>query len=157
MGQSFEDTQVFEDKDVFSEEESKERRITITTADVFQKTGELPSIPLFITAWIQTNINTGDVSVPDLFNTIDILKAEISDLKIGHNKLIQKINEFFPKPDYVEIRKLPEKGIEKIILKYLKKNKNRTIYPSDIAFKYNLDAKKVFTICQKLKEEGRIS
>ena len=43
-----------------------------------------------------------------------------------------------------------------LIIKFLKDNKNRTIYPSDIAFEYNLDAKKVFEICQKLKREGKI-
>lgn len=156
MGQSFDETQVFEDKDYFSEEESKERRITITTADVFLKTGEIPSIPFSITAWIQTDINTGVIYVSDLFNKIDMLKAEISDLKIGYNKLNQRINELFPKSDFIEIKELSEKKIEKIILKYLRNNRDKTIYPSDIAFINNLNAKKVFDICQKLKKEGKI-
>ena len=56
----------------------------------------------------------------------------------------------------VKIRELPDKVIEVIILDYLGRNRGKTVYPSDIAFAYNLDAKKVFDICQKLKEEGKI-
>lgn len=56
----------------------------------------------------------------------------------------------------IEIQELSDKKIENIIIKYLKKNKGKEIYPSDIAIEYNLDAKRVFDICQNLKKEGKL-
>ncbi|TXT61728.1 MAG: hypothetical protein BAJALOKI1v1_1100017 [Promethearchaeota archaeon] len=55
-----------------------------------------------------------------------------------------------------EIQDLSEETIERIILDYLKRNKDKEIYPSDIAFAFNLEAKKVFEISQRLKKEGKL-
>ena len=46
--------------------------------------------------------------------------------------------------------------IESIIIKYLKNNRYKTIFPSDIAYKFSLDPRRVFEICRKLKKEGII-
>lgn len=46
--------------------------------------------------------------------------------------------------------------IEKLIIEYLEKHKGKTVYPSDIAFHYKLDAWKTFQITQKMKEKGLI-
>ena len=51
---------------------------------------------------------------------------------------------------------MSDKKIGKLILNYLKEHKGEELYPSDIAFEYNLDTKKVFEICQELKKEGKI-
>ncbi len=45
---------------------------------------------------------------------------------------------------------------EKIILDFLKKNKDKTIYPIDIANHYNWDAWETFQLTQKMKEKGSI-
>lgn len=56
----------------------------------------------------------------------------------------------------IEIQDLSEETIEKIIFDYIDKNKGKKIYPSDIAFAFNLDVEKVFNICEKLKKEGKL-
>jgi len=49
-----------------------------------------------------------------------------------------------------------QEDLEKFILMYLDEHQNETIYPSDIAFEHNLDARQVFETCIKLKKEGKI-
>ncbi len=56
----------------------------------------------------------------------------------------------------VKIKNLRDEEIESIIINYLKNNRDKVVYPSDIAFRFKLDARKVFEICQKLKKEGKI-
>ena len=46
---------------------------------------------------------------------------------------------------------------EKIILDFLKKNKNKKVYPVDIANYYNWDAWETFQRTQRMKEKGLIS
>lgn len=97
---------------------------------------------------------------------MEILKSEVELLKNENNELKQKFEDLISgeliipqidiKSKVIEIQELPDHKIEKIIIKYLKKNKNKINYSSDIAFTYNLDAKKVFEICQKLKKEGQL-
>lgn len=62
----------------------------------------------------------------------------------------------FTEIEAVKIKEMSDKDIEKKILKYLKKNKNQEVFPSDIAFKYNLDARKVFEISEILRKDGKI-
>lgn len=56
----------------------------------------------------------------------------------------------------MNIQDLSEKIIKEIILDYLEKNPNKEIFPSDIAFAFNLDSYKVFKISEKMKKEGII-
>lgn len=43
---------------------------------------------------------------------------------------------------------------EKLIVEYLKKTKNKTSHPSDIAIYYDWDLWKTFQICEKMISEG---
>jgi hypothetical protein len=55
-----------------------------------------------------------------------------------------------------EIQDLPDEVIEEIIINYLKDNPDKEVFPSDVAFAFNLDAYKVFEISERMKEEGKI-
>ena len=111
-------------------------------------------------------LNEKTTIISDLLKNMEILKSEVEILKNENDELKQKFEDLIsgeliiPQIDVrstvIEIQELPDHKIEKIIIKYLKKNKNKINYPSDIAFTYNLDAKKVFEICQKLKKEGQL-
>ena len=59
-----------------------------------------------------------------------------------------------PKP--IKIQDLPDNIIEEKIFYYLKTHKDKEVYPSDIAWACNLDARKVFDICQRLKKEDKL-
>lgn len=56
----------------------------------------------------------------------------------------------------IKIQTLSNNIIEQIILDFIKLHSNEDIYPSDIAFSFNLDRKKVFEIYKKLKKEGKL-
>jgi len=92
----------------------------------------------------------------DYSNTIDIIRNEIEHLKKENEEIKQKLIEFYPEQRIIQIKVKSDHEIEKIVIKYLKKHKGNEVFPSDIAFDYHLDARKVFDICQKLKKEGKI-
>jgi len=96
------------------------------------------------------------VSIYNMRQTLDQLLEEFGKLKKENQEIKQKITEINKKQEIVEIFDLPNNAIEEIIIDYLKNHPNEEIYPSDIAFNYNLDAKKVYDICEKLKEEGKL-
>lgn len=56
----------------------------------------------------------------------------------------------------IEIREAKDEEIEKIVLKYLKENKDKMIYPSDIAFEYYFDAKQVIDVCREMVKQGKL-
>ena len=58
--------------------------------------------------------------------------------------------------DEIEIQKLSDETIEAIIIDYLKRHEKEEVYPSDIAFAFNLDADQVRRVCLKLVQEGRL-
>lgn len=58
--------------------------------------------------------------------------------------------------DIIEIQKLPIDVIKKIIFSYLKNHRKKEVYPSDIAWAFNLDAWEVFVICKRLIKEGKL-
>lgn len=68
----------------------------------------------------------------------------------------RKLTQITEKTDIIDIIDLPYKAIEEIIIDFLKTHQNEEVFPSDIAFEYHLDAKKVYDICEKLKSEGKI-
>ena len=55
-----------------------------------------------------------------------------------------------------EIQDLPDEIVEEIIIEYLKNNPDKTVFPSDVAFAFNLDAFKIFEISERMREEGKI-
>jgi len=92
----------------------------------------------------------------DYSNTLGIFRNEIEHLKKENEEIKQKLNEIYLEQKIIQINEKSDHEIEKIIIKYLKKHKGNEVFPSDIAFDYHLDARKVFDICQKLKKEGKI-
>lgn len=94
--------------------------------------------------------------LPEIYKNMKLLKSEIKSLKQENNEIKQRLDDLYPIQEIIEIKELPDKKIVKLILKYLKEHKNQVVYPSDIAFENNLDAKKVFEICEKLKNEEEI-
>lgn len=107
-----------------------------------------------------------ETNFADIYFEINRLKSEIQTLNLENNELKQRFDEIqhsekqhqldFTEIEAVKIKKMSDKDIEKKILKYLKKNKNQEVFPSDIAFKYNLDARKVFEISEILRKDGKI-
>jgi aminopeptidase-like protein len=51
---------------------------------------------------------------------------------------------------------ISDKKIKEIIVLFLCGKKSEIIYPIDIANKFNLEPRRVFDICQKLKHDGVI-
>ena len=96
------------------------------------------------------------IPIYNMRQTLDQLLEEFGKLKKENEEIKQKLTEITKKPEFVEIIDLPNNAIEEIIIDYLTNHPNEEIYPSDISFNYNLDAKKVFDICEKLKEEGKL-
>ena len=92
----------------------------------------------------------------DYFNPLNILRNEIEQLKKENEEIKQILNELSSDQKIIKLKEKSDHDIEKIIIKYLKKNKGKEVFPSDIAFEYHLDARKVFDISQKLKKEGKI-
>lgn len=101
----------------------------------------------------------------DMIERIDrvtlIMEEFLDTNKALLNKMEEIRNEFHgmsekEEGELIEIQDLSEETIEKLIFDYLKEKKKKTVYPSDIAIAFNLDTKKVFDICQSLKEEGRL-
>lgn len=101
----------------------------------------------------------------DMITRVDHITLILEDF-LNTNKEILKKLEYIDKESFnqnnvaeeemIEIQDLSEEVIEKIILDYIEKNKGKEIYPSDIAFAFNLNAENVFNICQKLKKEGKL-
>lgn len=73
------------------------------------------------------------------------------DIMLINREIHEKIESLFE--DVIQIQDLSDDTIEKIIIEYLERHKGEIVYPSDIAFAFNLDAKKVFKISQKMKRE----
>ena len=104
--------------------------------------------------------------IADMHFEIQNLKSKLEVLTRENNILKHRFDKFqneklhqsnFDEPEVIKIKELSDKKIEKIILKFLKKNEEYEVFPSDIAFKYNLDARRVYEIAEKLKKEGKIS
>lgn len=101
----------------------------------------------------------------DMITRVDHITLILEDF-LNTNKEILKKLEYIDKNSFnqnngmeeemIEIQDLSEEVIEKIIFDYIDKNKGKEIYPSDIAFAFNLNAENVFNICQKLKKEGKL-
>ncbi len=154
----------FEEEETYIQDEdgywgvqlSEDSLIYLTTEETEPKTGEI-KIPLL--PFKKTYKTSGFMItpyIPEIFKSLEKLSNEIDFLKRENQDIKQKINQFYSEPETIQIKELSDKKIEKIILTYLKENKDQEFFPSDIAFEFNLDAKKVFDICQKLKEEGKI-
>lgn len=83
--------------------------------------------------------------------------SEIEELKNENKEIREKLDKLESQEIIiVENEDLSDIKIEMIILNYLRSNQGKEIFPSDIAFKYDLDARKVFEICNKLKKEGKL-
>ena len=93
-------------------------------------------------------LNNIDLTLEKIFCLNEELVDKITNLS-GEQKEVE--DDFV-----VEIQDLPEKIIENIIIHYLESHKDQEIFPSDIAFAHNLDAKKVFNVSKRLKKEGKI-
>ena len=101
----------------------------------------------------------------DMITRVDHITLILEDF-LNTNKEILKRLEYFdeknfnqhdePEEKMIEIQDLSEEVIEKIIFDHIDRNKEKEIYPSDIAFAFNIDAEKVFNICQRLKKEGKL-
>lgn len=169
---------------VFSDEEMEKvgffpRSHPITTTDVNfipiktqQNETELevwipiPS-PKFANMYETIISNILETNFADIHFEIRRLKSEIQTLNMENNELKQRFDKIesyekhrklnFSEIEVVKIKELSDKEIEKKILKYLKKNKTQEVFPSDIAFEYNLDARKVFEISEKLKKNGKLN
>ncbi|MHA1197034.1 MAG: hypothetical protein ACTSRH_08205 [Promethearchaeota archaeon] len=146
-------TQIFkneeEDKKTYLSNPPIENILEFSTTPKEELTGEHVKPQFFLS-------NVINNFLVEFLQIINNLKQEIEKLKEENKEIKQKINEIYQSEEFDEIKELSNDEIEKLIIKFLKDNKNRTVYPSDIAFEYNLDAKKVFEICQKLKREGKI-
>jgi hypothetical protein len=102
----------------------------------------------------------------DFIKKIDHITLVLEEFLNTNREILKKLDELkrvnsekmieFEEEKMIEIQELPDDVIEKIIYDYLNKNKNKEVYPSDIAFAFNLDARKVFDLCQKLKKEGKL-
>lgn len=95
-------------------------------------------------------------SIYNIPQTLNHLIEEFNKLKKENNDIKRKLTEIAEKPEIIDILNLSDKIIEEIIVDYLKTHQDKDIFPSDIAFEYKLEAKKVFDICEKLKNEGKI-
>lgn len=92
-----------------------------------------------------------DDKIRNFKNQIKDLQIEIEYLKERIIKIEKKLeDEVIATPD------LSDEVIEKIIKDYLEKHQEKKVYPSDIAFAFNLDAKKVFDICCRLEKENKL-
>lgn len=102
----------------------------------------------------------------ELIKRLDHVTSILEDFLNSNKEILKRIellnnNLFNPEKierveEMIEIQDLSDEVIEEIISDYVKMHKKETIYPSDIAFAFNLDAEKVFNICQKLIEEGKL-
>lgn len=152
-----EETYVEDDDGFWSRKVPEETFYYLTTRDQEPKTGEirimqvpsekLPTSPRFI-------FTSG---ISDFLESIEMIKAEIEQLKQENEEIRNKLKERQIQSEVIKIRDIPDHKIEKLIIKYLKKHEDEEIYPSDIAFAFNLDAKKVFNICLKIKKEGKLA
>lgn len=162
MKQSEDETQVYQDEDYVLDEgghcvmKLPEGIVKISTEVSEQKTGETIKTPIYFTGFFSSETPQSLANFPDLFKKLEFLNLELEILKKENLEIRQKFDEYINKSEVIEIRELPDSKIEKKILKFLKKHREEEVYPSDIAFTYNLDTKKVFEICQKLKKEGKI-
>lgn len=162
MKQTEDETQIYRDKDFILDESGHyvmnlpEGTVTISTEVTGQRTGEIIKTTHYFTGYFSSETSQSFVNVSDFFKRLDILNSEIEKLKKENLEIRQRFDEIINEPELVEIKEFPDRKIEKIVLKFLKKHRNDEVYPSDIAFKYKLDARKVFEVCQKLKKEGKI-
>lgn len=88
----------------------------------------------------------------DLLNTN---KEIVKKFEVFEKNILEQTNSNYEE-DMIEIQDLDDDVIENVIFNYLKEKKKKEVYPSDIAIAFNLDAKKVFEICQRLKKEGKL-
>lgn len=156
MKQDEDETQVYWDESGYHVMKLPDGSVIIPAEVSKLRTGESFKSFYYITEDFSRETSQSFINVSDLFKKLEILNSEVEKLKKENDEIRQRLDKIFNGPDIIEIQELPDKNIEKIILKFLKKHGNEEIYPSDIAFAYDLDAKKVFEICKKLKKEGKI-
>lgn len=162
MKQLEDETQVYQDKDIILDESGQhvmilpEGIVIMSTEDIEQRTGENIKTPHYFPNYISSETSQSLVNISDIIIKIDFLSSEIQKLKEENQDLKQEISRIFKDSEINEVKDLPDKKIRKIILKFLNQHKDKEVYPSDIAFEYNLDTKRVFEISQKLKEEGKL-
>jgi len=84
-------------------------------------------------------------------NQIKDILIEIEYLKERIMKIEKKLED-----EVIEVQDLSDEVIEKIIMDFLEKHQEKKVYPSDIAFAFNLDAKKVFELCCRLEKENKL-
>ncbi|TFF87127.1 MAG: hypothetical protein EU549_05370 [Promethearchaeota archaeon] len=77
-------------------------------------------------------------------------------LESSHEDIIRIKNQTKMKSKDKEIENLPEDKVIDLIINFLENKKSEIVYPSDIAYEYGLDPRRVFEICRKLKERGII-
>lgn len=162
MKQSDSETQIYKEEDYIVDKNGHyvislpEGTLKISTEAPDQKTGETAKTSGFFTHYFSSEIPQSLVNITELFKKVELLKLDIDELKKENLELKQRFDELYEPSEVIDIKELPDHKIEKVILKFLKKNRDKTVYPSDVAFEHNLDSKKVFKICQKLKDEGKI-
>ncbi len=96
------------------------------------------------------------ISLYNIPQTLNRLVEEFNKLKEENRDIRRKLTQITEKPNIIDILDLPDKAIEEVITEFLNTHQNKEVFPSDIAFEYHLDAKKVYDICEKLKSEGKI-
>ena len=84
------------------------------------------------------------------------LKSQIDILKEENKEIKKKLDIISSNAWVVQILDLSEQQIEDLIIQYLQEHKGKEIYPSDIAFEFDLDARNVFEITERMKMEGKL-
>lgn len=82
------------------------------------------------------------------------LRNENKEIRKEYNEIKQKLNVLTQQPERIVVFEKPDEEIRELIIQYYKEHEGEEIYPSDVAYAYNLEARKVFEICENLRKRG---
>ncbi len=89
-----------------------------------------------------------------LTNELIQLRNENREIRKEYNEIKTRLKELARGPERIEVIELPGIKIRELIIKYYSEHKGEEIYPSDVAYALNLEARKVFELCENLRKEG---